>query len=148
MEVAFHTGIDDRVVYACRLLRKACSRGARVLVDGAPEEMDLLDRALWTFESQEFLPHLRCRQGVVDSLGARTPIWLADEGLLPPLPRPSILVHLGDLPVDDLAAWERVIELVPDDEASRRAARGRWRDYEARGCRVVHHPAREGEAAR
>lgn len=142
MEVAFHTGLDDRVSYACRLLRKAVARGARVVVDGPPHELDLLDQALWTFEPQEFLPHIRWRPGASAAVAARTPIWLVDEEVASGLPpaRPSVLVHLGDRTVEEAEAWERVIELVSDDEALRRAARARWRAYEARGWRVTHHP--------
>lgn len=145
MEVAFHTGIDDRIHYACRLLRKACSRGARVLVQGHPQEMNLLDQALWTLEPQEFLPHLRWAPGLPERLSDRTPIWLVDEPDTPAPPRPAVLVHMGVHPVQDLVGWERVIELVSNDEEVRRAARVRWRDYESRGIRVVHHPIPAGE---
>ena len=34
-EVEFHTGIDDRQAFACRLLRKASAAGARVVVRAA-----------------------------------------------------------------------------------------------------------------
>lgn len=142
MDVAFHTGLDDRVSYTCRLLRKAVTRGARVVVDGPAPELDLLDQALWTFEPQEFLPHIRWRPGLSETGMARTPIWLVDEEAASDLPpsRPSVLVHLGERTVDEAEAWERVIELVTDDEGLRRSARARWRAYEARGWSVTHHP--------
>lgn len=143
MEISFHTGIDDRLAYACRLLRKALTRGSRVLVDGSAAEIDVLDQALWTFEAQEFLPHWRWRAGEeAKSAALRAPIWLIEEGQV--LPKggdpPRILVHLGDQAVVAPAAWERVIELVSNDDEIRRQARQRWRLYESQGFQVVHHP--------
>ena len=104
VDISFHTGVDDRTTYACRLLRKAARQGARVLVRGAPAEMDLLDKALWTFEAQEFVPHHRLRPGQTPALQlARTPVWLMDvgeawpEGLAPA----QVLLQMAALPAED-----------------------------------------------
>ena len=41
-----------------RLLDKAYAAGQRALVRvGSPERVELLDRALWTFARESFLPH-------------------------------------------------------------------------------------------
>ena len=45
-EVEFHTGVPDRVSFACRLLRKASRQGARVLVTAPEDILAELDRAL------------------------------------------------------------------------------------------------------
>jgi len=138
-EVEFHTGVADKLGFACRLLRKACRKGVRVVVTGPTPLLDSLDRDLWTFEQQEFVPHLRLPRGAASPLAARTPIWLVDGTL--PDGGPDVLVNLGaELPAD-LSAWQRVIEIVsaePDDEA---AGRQRWRSYKARGLPVTHHTA-------
>ena len=44
-DIRFHFGVDDRILYVCRLLRKAARQGSRVLVRGEDPEMDLLDKA-------------------------------------------------------------------------------------------------------
>ena len=51
-EVEFHTGVADPLGFACRLLRKAYRRGARVLVTAPPERLAQLDRLLWTFDER------------------------------------------------------------------------------------------------
>ncbi len=139
VDISFHTGVDDRTTYACRLLRKAARQGARVLVRGAPAEMDLLDKALWTFEAQEFVPHHRLRpsQAPAPQL-ARTPVWLMDEGEAWPqgLAPAQVLLQMAAQPAEDAPSWSRLIELVGDDPDDRRQARQRWRAYEAQGLPV------------
>ncbi len=139
-DICFHFGVEDRTVYACRLLRKALRQGARLLVRGEGTEIDLLDKALWTFEPQEFLAHhrLRAHEALAPRL-RRTPVWLMDESdvwpkdVLEDLPGSGVLVHMGALPCEDAPRWARVIELVSVDAEDRLQARQRWRAYEARG---------------
>lgn len=135
-DIAFHFGVDDRTLYGCRLLRKAARQGSRVLVRGDETEMDLLDKALWTFEPQDFVPHCRLRPGQALTRHLhRTPIWLMNEGDPWPeeLPGARVLVQWGAQPALDAAQWERVIEVVGQDEEERRQARQRWRAYESKG---------------
>lgn len=139
VDVSFHTGVEDRTTYACRLLRKAARQGARVLVRGAPEEMDLLDKALWTFEAQEFVPHHRLRPGFATASHLRrTPVWLMDEGEAWPqeLAPAQVLLQMATQAAQDAPQWTRLIELVGDDAEDRRLARQRWRAYEAQGLAV------------
>ena len=56
-EVAFHVGIEDRLDYACRLIRKALDSGARVLVLVDDELIVPLDEALWIHEPTSFVSH-------------------------------------------------------------------------------------------
>jgi DNA polymerase-3 subunit chi len=139
-EVAFHTGLGDKLAFACRLLRKAHRSGARVLVTGPQPLIERLDRELWTFDDQAFVPHLRRRPGEPETDKARlTPIWLCDGGGLPEGTLPPIVLNLGgDLPAEP-TRFERVIEPVSNDEEDRREGRRRWRVYEALGLTIRHH---------
>ncbi len=93
-ELAFHTGLTDKLGYTCRLLRKAYRQGAKVQVRGDGELLSRLDPLLWTFEQLEFVPHLRLRAGQkIDRELARTPIWLVDDAAQ--APEASVLVNLG-----------------------------------------------------
>ena len=143
VEVEFHTGVADKIGFACRLLRKAYRQGARLTVSGPAELLALLDRQLWTFDERDFVPHLRVGAGTGKALAARTPIWLVDGEI--PADAPTILVNLGADALPDAARFERVIEVVsrePDDE---QAGRERWRAYKARGLVIKHHAASAGE---
>jgi DNA polymerase-3 subunit chi len=138
-QVDFHSGVDAPVHFACRLLRKAWRQGVAVLVTAPSDTLATLDRELWTFEAQEFVPHLRVRPGQpVDAALRRTPIWLCEGE--PPSPGPAVLVNLGaDMP-EGAAPFERIIEIVPAEGEERQRARARWRAYEARGWTIRHHP--------
>lgn len=138
-QVEFHFNVPDRLHYACRLLRKALKSGAGGLaVSAAAPTLATLDRALWVFEPQEFIPHLLLRAGETPPPRlARTPIWLVpDPDMAAHFP---VLVHLGDEPAAGFESFTRLIEIVSTDEAGREAARRRWKHYAARGYAIVKH---------
>jgi len=138
-QVDFHSGVDAPVPFACRLLRKAWRQGSAVLVTAPGATLAALDRELWTFEAQEFVPHLRVRTGQpVDAALRRTPIWLCEGE--PPSPFPKVLVNLGSELPESGERFERIIEIVPGDAEERQRARARWRAYEASGWTIRHHP--------
>jgi DNA polymerase-3 subunit chi len=137
-EVAFHTGVVDKVDHACRLLRKAYRQGARVAVSGPAPVLQQLDHALWTFEPQEFVPHLRLASGQRPSPAqGRTPIWLLEPGA--PAPHDEVLVNLGPERRAGDEAFARIIELVSTDADDMAAGRRRWKQYEAQGWPISHH---------
>lgn len=136
-QVEFHTGVVDPLGFACRLLRKAYRQDARLLVTAPASTLDALDRALWTFDAQEFVPHLRVAAGAPDDALARTPIWLSSGEA--PAPSPPVLVNLGaDMPARP-DAFERIIEVLSTDAGDVAAGRERWRRYKAQGLTVQHH---------
>jgi DNA polymerase III subunit chi len=136
-EVAFHTGMADKLDHACRLLRKAYRQGARVVVTGDALQLGRLDQALWTFEPQEFVPHARLRAGQAAARAlARTPIWFVDAGAEPP--HREVLVNLGPDMAPGSERYARVIELVAADADDRAAGQQRWRAHKAMGHNVVH----------
>ena len=140
-EVMFHFNVADRTEYACRLLRKASRQGATVVVTGPVPVLAKLDRALWTFDPLEFLPHvmLRAGQPVAERL-RRTKVWLSEDPTASG--HSEVLVNLG---LDALEAprgfesFARVIEVVSGDENDRVAVRQRWKHYAARGYAIERH---------
>lgn len=137
-EVEFHTGVTDPVDFACRLLRKAYRSGVRVLVTAPELRLAELDRALWTFDEGEFLPHVRM-PGAAPAVAARTPVWLAASASL--ADAPGLVVNLdADVPTD-AAAIERLIEIVAAEPAEAERGRTRWRAYRSAGLTIKHHGA-------
>ena len=137
-EVEFHTGVADRVSFACRLLRKASRQGARVLVTAPEEVLTELDRALWVFEERDFLPHVRM-PGAKATVAERTPVWLARDAALMGAPR--LVVNLGAEAPADMAALDRLIEVVSAEPDDAEQGRQRWRAYKAAGLEIRHHAA-------
>ena len=146
-DVEFHTGVADRIGYACRLLRKAYRSGARVLVTAPSEVLAELDRALWAFDEREFLPHVVVSASVA-AVRRRTPIWLAplSEGLDDPAAGtpPRLVVNLGADAPRDPQALDRLIEVLSTDVDDMDRGRARWRAYKGAGFDVVHHTGNVG----
>jgi DNA polymerase-3 subunit chi len=139
-EVMFHLNVPERLGYACRLLRKAYLRGARVVVSAPGATLARLDVLLWTFVAAEFVPHLRLAPGAVVAPHLKdTPIWLVER--VDQAPHHEVLLNLGDELVPGFESFDRVIELVPDDEAPKQAARKRWKHYADRGYALQRHEA-------
>ena len=135
--IDFHFNTPDKVNYACRLLRKAVkTRGARVVVVGDAPVLDEIDLALWQLSAVDFIAH--CRSDAAPSLIARSPVVL-DIGGSSPAPHHQVLVNLGaDVPAG-FGRFERLVDIVSDDEADRQKARVRWRHYADRGYAITRH---------
>ncbi|MDB5860145.1 MAG: holC [Ramlibacter sp.] len=143
-EVAFHFNVPDKVGYACRLLRKAVAAGSRVVVTGEPGLLRTLDADLWTFSPLEFIAHCRA-EGAEPQVLAASPVVLADAPRS--APHQEVLVNLGGPVPEGFERFERLIELVTQDEGDRLQARGRWKHYADRGYAIVRHD-RAGQEAR
>ena len=137
-EVEFHTGVADPVVFACRLLRKAVRSGVRVLVTAPEARLAELDRALWTFDEREFLPHVRM-PGATPAVAARTPVWLAASTGLPDAP--DVVLNLDAEAPGEPAALGRLIEIVSAEPDEVERGRARWRAYRSAGLAIKHHNA-------
>ena len=139
-EVQFHFNVPDRLGYACRLLRKAVRNGARVAVTAPPATLTRLDRTLWTFDPQDFVPHvlLRGAEPVAPRL-RETPIWLVERAEM--AAQHPVLVHLGEEPAEGFESFTRLIEIVSTDAQERESARRRWKHYAGRGYAITKFEA-------
>lgn len=141
-EVAFHFNVPDKLGYACRLLRKAAGSGAKVVVTGDPEVLATLDAELWTFSSLEFIPH--CQVSADSQLVAASPVLLADTPR--GTPHQEVLVNLGTGVPEGFERFERLIEVVTQDDGDRQRARSRWKHYADRGYAITRHDLAAREA--
>lgn len=125
------SGLDQALP---RLLEKAHESGRRVVLRCADaDRLDQLDRLLWTFRPDSFLPH----GSAADGHATRQPIWLTTGTDNPN--DASILVLVDGAPADDAERFERVLELFDGrDPEAVQAARARWRWAEAQGIARVY----------
>jgi DNA polymerase-3 subunit chi len=142
-EIAFHFNAPDVVTYACRLLRKAVSTGAKVVVTGAPATLKQLDAALWAVSPTDFVPHclLRGDPRVI----AASPVVLTTQ--IESAPHQEVLLNLGDSIPQGFDLFQRVIEIVSLDEEERQSARARWIDYSRLGYTLRRHDLALNETA-
>lgn len=140
--IDFHFNMPDKVGYACRLLRKAVAgRGVQVVVVGDGDVLGAIDVALWRLSPVDFIAH--CDVDAEATVLARSPVVLAvRDGA--PLPHRQVMLNLGAEVPSGFERFERLIDIVGDDEQDRRTARIRWRHYADRGYAIVRHEFQAG----
>jgi DNA polymerase-3 subunit chi len=129
----------DRFLLACRLVERVRAAGLRVLIHCPDSEQTRhLDRLLWTFRQESFLPH-----GIVGQAGLDlelTPILISRDGT--PESEDQVLIDLAPEVPPFFSRFERVCEPVDQDPAVRAAGRERFRFYRDRGYPLEHHQVR------
>lgn len=132
-QVFFYHGAEDKLLAACRLLQGAYrqNKPMMVLVPN-DEEAQQLDRLLWTQPALSFVPH--CRADA--SVATETPILLA--GQADRLPNSERLMNLGPDAPSGLERFEKLIEVVGQDDADRQAARQRVHHYKQLGYPIQY----------
>ena len=137
-EVAFHFNAADKLEYACRLLRKAMTHSAKLVVAGDSQLLKNLDAALWSFRPTSFIPH--CVFSAQEETLEFSPVVLVLEDELPhALPHHHVLLNVGRELIKGFEAFERIIEIVTRDEQDKSAARKRWKYYADRGYPLLRH---------
>lgn len=146
-DIEFHVNVPDKLLYSCRLLRKAYRSGAQAVVTAEPDILQQLDQLLWSYSATEFLPH--CRSDSSPQTVAATPILVADQlDACPPGSAGSVLINLGQQVPAGFERFERFIEVASIEEGDRLAARERWKYYRERGYSLKRHePQSATEAA-
>jgi DNA polymerase-3 subunit chi len=137
--VEFHTGLEDPVGFAVRMLRKAYGQGVRVLVTAPTPTLEQISRQLWLVFEREFVAHVlvaRCSVGQLE----RTPIWLGPQVTLAP-GEPTVVINVGADPPADPSRLERLIEVVSSEADAAAAGRKRWRQYKLEGFQISHSMA-------
>ena len=135
--VDFHSKVPDKLLYACRLVRKARAADMRVVVlTQDRNQLEVLDAALWTFSAQDFLPHVMAD----DELAAQTPVILTDDAHTA-LPHHQVLINLSGETPAHFARFERLFEIISTDEDDLAAGRERYRQYQQRGYSLTHFVA-------
>ncbi len=129
--IDFYHYAEDKLRYACRLAATVAERDNRLVVF-APDEglLSSFDRLLWTYQSTRFVPHCRA----TDAIAAETPVVLAsgDESL----PHHDVLLNLGTEWPPFFASFERLLEIVGNDEEDKAHARNRFVFYRKRGYEI------------
>jgi DNA polymerase III subunit chi len=134
--IAFHFNAPEKIAYACRLLRKAASGGNTLAVLGDGAMLAKLDVQLWSFSALDFVPHAMV-SALNNAQRTLTPIWLcnsAEQGL-----GQQVLVNLTQHMPSAIDSFERVIEIVSQEDVDRISARPRWKQYTSQGYDIMRH---------
>ncbi|MBS0570461.1 MAG: DNA polymerase III subunit chi [Proteobacteria bacterium] len=122
----------DLLLLVCELARRAFESGQPTLILArSAEQAAQLDEKLWDFDAAAFVPH----QIAGDDDDAITPVLIVAPGMQ--TPDRALVINLRD----DIApgSFERVLEVIPDDEAQRAGSRERWKAYKSAGMDTAKH---------
>ncbi len=141
LQIGFYHLTRSRVEEALpRLLEKVLAAGHRVVVRAADrEQLELLNRILWTYRRDSFLPH----GGPADGFADRQPVYLT-TGLDNPN-EATVLVLVGGAPAEGREAYARCLDMFDgNDPEAVAAARRRWRAAREGGHELVYWQQTDG----
>lgn len=125
---------QNRELTACRLCEKAWQQGMRIHIQADSESQALqLDELLWTFRDGSFVPH--CLTTDVAATGAPITIGWNEE---PPLPG-QVLINLAQTVPPFYTRFERLAEIVNQEERIKTAGRERFTFYRQQNHELHHH---------
>ncbi|MCX7109361.1 MAG: DNA polymerase III subunit chi [Proteobacteria bacterium] len=126
----------ERRVLACKLTEKAWRQGMNVYIHtGSETETGIMDKLLWTFRQGSFIPHEKA---------TAPPAEREDMAVLvghgnPPESFRDLMVNLSLHQPPLFEKYQRVAELVDEDETIRAEGRKRYMVYKQHGCTLETH---------
>lgn len=131
-QVVFHAGLDNKLHYLVRLVRKASRQGARLFV--LCEHPQEISKDLWRISPVDFVAHTTTDKDPARATGSMV-VLSSSTQVLGRDTRLDVLINAGKAWPTEHGAFARVIELVgvlPDDVV---AGRERWKRYLMDGVR-------------
>mgnify|MGYP000679939296 FL=1 len=126
--------VENRLRFACRLTDKAYRLGNRVFIHTeSAQQTRLLDDLLWTFQQNSFVPHSLYQ----DTGETPAPVLLAHDA--EPDAGSQVLINLAPEVPLFFSRFERVAELVDENDSVRRSGRSRYTFYKERGYPLRTH---------
>lgn len=118
----------QRQEFACRLAEKAYHQGHQVYIhtDSANDAAQL-DQALWSIRPDSFVPH----EIIAENANADSPVLIGHNSTPPRLM--DVLINLADEHPLFFSQFERVAEIIDDNESIKQAGRQRFQFYKHRG---------------
>lgn len=136
-EVSFYAHAADKLAVARQIAAKAWSQNRNVLIYAPDEAVAAnMDRLLWSQPALSFVPH--CRDN--HPLAEVTPVIIGERA--DALPSADVLINLGNEPPPLFSRFERLVEIVTDEENDLIQGRQRYRFYKDRGYELVNHDLR------
>ena len=140
--VDFYYNVSDQLIFAYRIVRKVFY-DSKVKVDMPlivkccnEYQLNTFDDLLYSFSHNDFIPHVKD----LDKLQSKTPIILVKEPwCLSKKIYPSIFLNLG-LNIDNyFSAFDRVIEIISNNEKDKKIGREKYSFYKTRGYKIFNH---------
>lgn len=121
--------LADKLTFACRLAEKGVSleHSVFILVE-SHEQLKELDEKLWTFSSSSFVPH-----GFENTETHEGEVTIGTE--LPSSKHADVLINLKAAPFANPNQFNRITEIIMQDDPHLASARKRYRSYQELGLK-------------
>ncbi len=127
--------IHSRQQIACRLAEKAWREGHQVFIyTENAQQSAAMDEALWTFRPESFVPHQILESG--NTVAA--PVLISHDNTPPPRLM-DVLINLNAEQPMFFSQFERLAEIIDDDEQVKQYGRQRYKFYQDRGYPLETH---------
>ena len=123
---------DEPLLLVCELTKRAfAAQQPTLILTRDHAQAEALDELLWAFDEDAFIPH----QLAGDDDDADTAVLIVPPGVDTP-DRP-LVINLREACAS--GNFQRVLEVIPADEAERTGSRDRWSEYKRRGLELSKH---------
>ena len=128
---------EAQLNFVCRLTEKALRKGHHIYIQAQNEaQAKALDQLLWEFRPDSFIPHLLVGDDNVE--GVPVAIGHTDDCAH----HHDVMINLCSHVPDHFSRFERVAEIVFQQENLLKAKRDDWRFYKERGYALNRHDMR------
>lgn len=138
MRVDFYIlqGEANRELFACRLCEKAYKQNMAVYIQAqSAAHAEQIDSLLWTFNDGGFVAHQLANH---NSSGITPrPVLIGWEQQPPE--EYTLLINLADAIPPFHTQFERIAEIVNQQEQVKQLGRARFANYRDQGCELQHH---------
>jgi DNA polymerase-3 subunit chi len=133
-QIDFYVQVTDKAEAVRKLCGKALAAKSKLFIWTADSQArERLSRQIWSSPSTGFVPHCPA----ADPLAPRTPVIL--DSVADVMPHTEVLINLrGEVP-PFFSRFERLIEIVGENDEDKHAARDRYRYYRDRGYEIRTH---------
>lgn len=131
-----HSQQQARLSFACRLAEKAFKEGRQIYVHAQDEQQaKQLDDLMWEYKPESFLPHQ-----IVGEQASQTQVEIGWQDH--PSHHFDVLINLVSPQPSFFSRFDRVLEIVIQDETSLAQSRAHYKFYRDRGYEVTHRDLR------
>ncbi|MEQ1636677.1 MAG: DNA polymerase III subunit chi [Methylococcales bacterium] len=139
LEVSFYIlpspSLAERDLFTCKLAEKAYRQKLYSLILTVSDaHSQIMDDLLWTFRANSFLPH----QIIVENQSAiPNQILISTNQTYPHYA--STLINLSQQFPGELLRYQRILEILHQDDSILQAGRDRYRQYQQAGATMTTH---------
>lgn len=146
------TTLPEQQFFACRLVEQLFNQGMKVYIHTeSAAAAQAMDDLLWSFRPDSFIPHTLVSvskpdgnkpsdnkpNGAEPEEGSEIPVLIGHDAQYSGIKQ--VLINLDPKVPEFHADFERIVEIVINDDAAKKSSREHWNSYKAAGYTLKHN---------